>query len=193
MIPILVAPLPGVDDELVDRCVRFVAHTFLVDGGRWDPPPHLEPPPDPDRGQVESTPVLRALLDHAPADHRVIALSARDLFLPTLSFVFGHAQLGGRVALVSLFRLRQESYGFAPDPELLFDRVRRECAHELGHTYGLRHCPDPHCCMSLSTSIEDVDAKTPEFCRGCRALVRETQRRERAVGEAKQRPQEVQR
>ena len=38
-----------------------------------------------------------------------------DLAIPTLTFVFGQAQLDGPVAVVSLARLRQEFYGLPGD------------------------------------------------------------------------------
>jgi archaemetzincin len=90
-----------------------------------------------------------------------------------LSFVFGHAQLGGRVAVVSLARLRQEFYGLPPDPGLLRERAAKEALHEVGHAFGLVHCVDSECAMSLSTGIEQVDAKQAAYCDTCRALLRE--------------------
>jgi archaemetzincin len=74
------------------------------------------------------------------------------------------------------------------------ERLEREVAHELGHTFGLVHCPDARCCMSLSTTIEQVDAKLPEFCRDCRERLRERQAQERLLAgpPAAPDPQEVQ-
>lgn len=173
-----------IDPQLLDGLRAFVARTFMVDVEVWPPRDDLDPAPDPARGQVLSTEVLRRLLRLVPVgSDRLIGLTERDLFLPTLTFVFGHAQLEGQVAAVSLYRLRQENVGLGADPELLWSRVTREVAHELGHTYGLRHCARRSCCMSLSTSIEEVDAKSDDFCRSCRALLRESQRRERIRSE----------
>jgi archaemetzincin len=41
--------------------------------------------------------------------------------------------------------------------------------HELGHTYGLRHCRDPRCVMHFSNSLHDTDVKGAGFCPRCRA------------------------
>jgi len=90
-----------------------------------------------------------------------------DLFIPVLTFVFGEAQLGGRAAVVSTFRLRSEAYGLPPDPELLLARLTREVLHELGHTYGLVHCTDSACVMASTTYVEQIDLKGPSFCTGC--------------------------
>jgi len=93
--------------------------------------------------------------------------------VPMLTFVFGQAQLGGRVAIVSLARLRQEFYGLPADPILVRERAVKEALHEMGHAFGLVHCVDPLCAMSLSTQVEQVDAKLPDVCPSCRTLLRE--------------------
>jgi len=172
--------LRDVDQDMVRRAASFVARTFMVDAGPGPARPDLEPAPEAGQGQIVSTEILRRLLGEVPDGRtRLLGVTEADLYLPTLSFVFGHAQLDGLVAVVSMFRLRPENQGLHPDPERVWERFTREIAHELGHTWGLRHCTDRSCCMSLSTSIEEVDRKTADFCRGCRALLREAQRRER--------------
>ena len=90
-----------------------------------------------------------------------------DLYIPVLTFVFGEAQLADGGAVVSAHRLRQEFYGMPTDPELLHERLLKEALHELGHTYGLRHCPDYTCVMSSSNGVERIDLKGAEFCPTC--------------------------
>jgi archaemetzincin len=124
------------------------------------------------RAQFNSTLLLRRIVERKPPHaRRVLGLTAGDLFIPMLSFVFGQAQLGGPGAIVSLARLRQEFYGLPPDQELLSGRLRKEVLHELGHTLSLVHCPDPACVMSLATGIQQVDGKSSEYCESCRALI----------------------
>jgi archaemetzincin len=43
---------------------------------------------------------------------RVLGVTAVDLYIPILTFVFGESQIGGPCGLVSAYRLRQEFYGF---------------------------------------------------------------------------------
>jgi len=93
------------------------------------------------------------------------------LFVPVLTFVFGEAQLAGNCAVVSLHRLREEVYGMPPNPALLAERLFKEAVHELGHTYGLRHCDDWRCVMTSSHSVEWLDVKTAELCPACRKVV----------------------
>lgn len=123
--------------------------------------------------QYNSAGILVALAAAAPADAVTLGVTEKDLCLPMLSFVFGHAQLGGRVAVVSLARLRQEFYGLPPDAGLLQERAAKEALHEVGHACGLVHCTDSTCAMSLSTGVEQVDAKQAMYCGSCRALLSE--------------------
>ncbi|MGH7273362.1 MAG: hypothetical protein ACREIQ_02735, partial [Nitrospiria bacterium] len=62
---------------------------------------------------------------------------------------------------------KQEFYGFPPDEALFYQRALKETVHGLGHTYGLRHCPDPACVMHFSNSLEDTDQKAWSFCPKC--------------------------
>jgi archaemetzincin len=84
-----------------------------------------------------------------------------------LTFVFGEAQLEGRCALVSLHRLREEFYGLPGSDALLRERLLKESVHELGHTFGLRHCDDWTCVMASTHAVERLDVKSVEFCRTC--------------------------
>ena len=83
-------------------------------------------------------------------DARVLGVTTCDLYVPVLTFVFGEAQLDGNCAVVSTARLHEEFYGLPRERCLLRERLIKEAAHELGHTFGLRHCPDWRCVMSSS-------------------------------------------
>jgi len=122
----------------------------------------------PQRRQYNSTEILKILAPYvSPETWRVLGVTELDLFIPILTFVFGEARLGGRDAVVSLRRLRQEFYGMPADPEILAARLLKESLHELGHTLGLRHCSAYRCAMSSSHSVESIDLKDAEFCARC--------------------------
>ncbi len=99
---------------------------------------------------------------------KIVALFNVDLFIPILTFIFGQAYLGGKIAIASKFRLRNEHYGLKPNELLLLDRFKKEVIHELGHALGLIHCHTPECVMRSSTYVEDIDQKTQSFCKICR-------------------------
>jgi len=120
------------------------------------------------RGQYESVEVMKLLARSAPRDAaRILGVTEADLAIPMLSFLFGQAQLDGQVAVVSLCRLRQEFYGMPEDRALFRERTVKETLHELGHTFGLTHCHDSRCPMSLATDIALVDAKGERYCSRC--------------------------
>jgi archaemetzincin len=142
----------------------------------------LDPLPEPagaydaGRRQYNSALILRSLAETCPADAwRLLAITECDLFIPMLSFVFGQAQLGGRVALVSMARLRQEFYGLPPVQSILAGRARKEALHELGHTFGLVHCAERKCPMSLSTGVAQVDGKGHTYCQSCISEIQASQ------------------
>jgi archaemetzincin len=127
---------------------------------------------NPQRRQYHSGIILAGLLEYAtPPGAKVIGITDADLYIPVLTFVFGEAQLGGRAAVASLYRLRNSFYGLPMDEELLLARIEKEVVHELGHTFGLRHCESYACVMHSSTFVEDIDLKNAAFCRECRKRI----------------------
>ena len=119
------------------------------------------------RNQYRSDMILEFL--EWQMEGRVLAVTDSDLYAPRLNFVFGQAELGGKVALVSIKRLDPIFYGEPSNPQLLLERAVKECVHELGHTFGLDHCTNTNCVMSFSNSIADVDKKSGNLCESCRA------------------------
>jgi len=122
------------------------------------------------RGQHLAT-MLLALIHPPGANGRALGVVDVDIFAPGLNFVFGEADIAGKRALISLQRLRQEFYGLPRDENLFRERALKEAVHELGHTYGLRHCPDPTCVMHFSNSLGDTDLKGWKFCSVCQEKV----------------------
>lgn len=126
---------------------------------------------DAGRGQYYSTAILQRLERLCDPDARILGVTSCDLFVPVLTFVFGEAQLEGNCATVSLARLREEAYGLPAREHFLRERLLKEAVHELGHTFGLRHCSDWRCVMTSSHAVERLDVKSAEFCVACRKSV----------------------
>lgn len=115
----------------------------------------------PRRGQYRAD-VLLSRLGGVDGD-RVLGVTDADCYVGRLNFVFGLAERPGRLALITLHRLH------ATDDSLFRERTVKEAVHELGHTLGLSHCPDPQCVMHFSNSLADTDNKQRAFCPRCRA------------------------
>ncbi len=158
-----------VDPALMDRLRLALGRLFELPVALWEGRERPTAAYDPRRGQWASGKVLKWLLEAGPGAGRLLGVTDRDLFSPILTYVFGEAQLGGRGAVMSTARLRQEFYGLPPDAELLYRRTEKEALHELGHTFGLIHCQDYACLMHFSNSIEEVDLKGDRFCEQCAA------------------------
>lgn len=146
----------------------------------------LDPPPatafDPRRGQYASGRILAWLSERRPESARkILGVTDLDLFIPILTFVFGEAQLGGPAAVVSSARLSADGAAKRAR-EVVYRRLRTECVHELGHTFGLIHCERP-CAMARSPGLPEVDAKKDLLCSECRLRLSELRRESEARDE----------
>ncbi|MFZ0309255.1 MAG: archaemetzincin family Zn-dependent metalloprotease [Candidatus Sulfotelmatobacter sp.] len=123
-----------------------------------------------ERQQYHSSEILHRMQSFlTPDSWRVLGVSAVDLYIPILTFVFGEAQMGGPCAVVSAHRLRQEFYGLPSDHDLFRQRLIKEAVHEVGHTLNLTHCEDYRCVMASSHAVEWIDLKESALCTPCRA------------------------
>jgi archaemetzincin len=158
------------------RVLRLMGETLESTFGAHILPLTALPDPahafDMGRAQYSSTVILRDVLGKKPPGAaKIVAITERDLFIPMLTFVFGQAQIDGAAAVVSLARLRTEYYGGEPDSALLVERALKEVVHETGHTFGLTHCHNTSCPMSLSNTVEQVDGKGKDLCVSCSLLL----------------------
>jgi len=86
------------------------------------------------------------------------------------SAVFGEALINGDYAVVSLYQLENNAL-----KEDIRERTIKECIHELGHTFGLRHCNEEKCVMRQSLNMYEVDKKSSHFCESCKRQLKSMQ------------------
>lgn len=164
------AQQPEVSLEMLDDLAAELARIFQVSCHVHEEPFPADFAYDPRRDQFYSTVLLQRMQSLASDPQSAwLAVTGLDLFIPILTYLFGEAQLGGRCAIVSLHRLRDEFYGLPPNPDLLLQRLVKESTHELGHVLGLRHCLDWQCVMASTHDIERLDLKGEEYCPSCLA------------------------
>jgi len=168
-------PVGKLDGGLLVELAPELANTFQV------PCELLRTPLDPEfafhgeRQQYHSSEIIGRMQSLVTANTwRLLGVTAVDLYIPILTFVFGEAHMGGPCALVSLHRLKQEFYGLPKDEAVLRQRLLKEAVHEVGHTVSLTHCSDYRCAMAPSHAVEWIDLKERWLCQVCqeRALVR---------------------
>ena len=170
MSAITLVPIGNAQDDLLNRLAKVVGEVFratvLLQPHSFDASLAF----DSYRNQYNSSTFLSLLLrKHYDAESKILGVTDYDLFVPVLTYVFGEAQLSGKVAVVSCFRLRPELYGLPEDALLTESRLEKEAIHELGHTFGLIHCSDDRCVMHPSTYAEDIDLKETRLCINCLA------------------------
>lgn len=163
-------PFDNLSDSIIGDLGPSLEPLFNVPIMQHDPVGRPASGYDPERAQYSSTQMLKNLTEFKNTltnVERVLGIVSVDLYADDIDFVFGEADPHERVAVISIVRLRQEFYNLPADEMLFKERILKEAAHGLGHTYGLGHCSDPTCVMHYSSHIEEIDQKGRSFCSQC--------------------------
>ncbi len=176
---IIISPVGEIPPAVLKQVRKSVARAFFLPA--WIKPllQSIEFAYSPERGQYHSTAVLEKLSRIMPQQScRVLAITDKDLYIPILTHVYGEAQLNGNSCIISIYRLDSTDCNCIDEPPFL-SRTVKEALHELGHTWGLRHCSDTSCLMHYCRKITDVDRKETLFCRYCRTWLNDALERHR--------------
>lgn len=123
------------------------------------------------RSRYRADKLLDFLNDQTAAKYSiVIGLTSKDISTTKDEHedwgIFGLGELGGRVCVVSTFRLNARG----ADEKKLRERFWKVAVHEVRHVMGLDHCPKKGCIMQdAESSIVTVDDESGEFCEECKA------------------------
>ena len=170
---IAVAPVGDTRRHVVDAVAGAIRKPFGRDVVLAPRMPIPDSAYHPRRRQFLSTALLDGLARlRRPGWERLLGVADVDLFVPDLNFVFGEADPRRGVAVLSVIRLRSGLHE-GEDRDRVFERrAAIEAIHELGHTYGLGHCRDPHCVMWFSNTLAETDRKGTAFCPAHAAALR---------------------
>lgn len=127
------------------------------------------------RRQYRAPNLLKNLVEKAKKKEyfRIFGILDKDIYSKNYDFIFGLAKRGSYAAIISITRLRESYYIESGDiyrkresKEKFNERVLKEAKHEIGHTFGLKHCHNI-CVMQRSDTLTDTDKKPLECCESC--------------------------
>ncbi len=122
------------------------------------------------RGRYRAEILLDVLAEIAPPNtERVLGLTSTDISTSKPPHedwgILGLASVGGQACVLSSFRCQRR----AKSPKHAAERLAKTAVHELGHTFGLEHCPNRGCLMEDGGgSVLTTDRET-DLCAECRA------------------------
>lgn len=121
------------------------------------------------RKRYRAEKILDYLVQKAPAGARVVlGLTAVDISTTKAPHedwgILGLATLDGRSAVLSSFRCQRA----AKSPAHARARFAKTAVHELGHSFGLDHCPTPGCLMHDGEGSVLTTDTEHDLCAGTR-------------------------
>ncbi len=114
--------------------------------------------------------ITEVIMDKFYQDGIQILVTKEDITTRDKNYVFGDSEYRGP-AIVSLHRFDPKFYGKDSNEDLLFNRLKKQVVHELGHCFGMEHCENPGCVMQYSSSVRGLDDKSSDFCDECQVKI----------------------
>nr|HMR10786.1 zinc-dependent metalloprotease family protein [Polyangiaceae bacterium] len=121
------------------------------------------------RRRYRAEKLLSFLEKRAPADaSRVLGITAVDISTTKKPYkdwgVLGLANVDGSSCVMSSFRCKRK----AKNAEHARQRFGKVAVHEIGHTFGLSHCPNRGCLMEDAKGSVLTSDREYDLCADCR-------------------------
>lgn len=120
------------------------------------------------RGRYRAEKLLAHLDETHHGEFRVVGLTATDISTTKGAIpdwgVLGLASIDGRACVLSAFRCRRSARNAAH----AIERLGKTAVHELGHTFGLEHCPHVGCLMEDGKGTVLTTDREADLCVDCR-------------------------
>jgi len=170
-------PLGKVEERLLNLMCRFVEITYGSPCKVMKPLDLPSKAYNARRKQYRASELLSYLKNNAPKGARKVAgITEKDIYTRQMNFIFGLANSPGKFCVASTCRLHESFWGNRENEILLYRRALKILYHELGHTFGMRHCNKIQCAMCYHNSLPELDAGYVWFCPDC------TRKLEKKVG-----------
>ena len=158
---VLIQPLAQVDTGLLQTLKDSIPKYYPVSvtlAPKTDMPAGAYYKP---RNRYKADSILGYLHKIKPAGCRIIAgITAKDISTRKGSIedygVMGLGLQPGEACVTSLYRLYKDN----PSKQLLAQRLLKTVMHELGHNFGLAHCPNKTCIMADAEGKLNQDNET---------------------------------
>ena len=119
------------------------------------------------RNRYRADSIIQFLKFRTPKNSVTIGLTNKDISATKGKIAdFGIMGLGyrpGSACLASSFRLNSKNRN---------EQFYRIAIHELGHTQGLKHCPEKTCFMRDAEGENHTDEET-DFCKNCKKVLQQ--------------------
>lgn len=126
----------------------------------------------PKRKRYRAEKLLDFLTERAPKSaHRVLGITAVDISTSKPPHedwgVIGLANMGNTACVISSFRCKR----LARNAEHARQRFGKVAVHEVGHTFGLPHCPTKDCLMQDAKGSVLTSDREYDLCTRCRQML----------------------
>ncbi len=169
-------PLGEIENALLQTLVKEI-ETFwrcsvvVLKGAEMPRKTYYKP-----RNRYRADKLLDYLLEVQPANiNYIVGITHQDISCTNGNHydwgVFGLGFLPGKSCVISTFRLNKNCKSKAHFQE----RFSKVVIHELGHNFGLPHCPRPFCIMrDAEGTIKAVDKEQKSLCDICKNKLKTT-------------------